>query len=120
MNHNGYGEWKKCMQIAYYMLEGNTAQEAAEEFGISDGYVNHLITNQIRVSTPRIYEKIKNKPYMVFQRIIYRKCSVEEACSKHRISRKKFDLFLEEILRLDFKTYVAMRTKIHNAQTACK
>lgn len=115
MNYSGYCSREQIIRIAYFLLEGNTVEEAAEEFNFSEKYVSSIVNGQMRHDYPEIYTKLKNKPYMVFQRIVYRKVNLEEARKIFNVSEKNFNKFLSDILKKDFKTYIIVRTKIYNS-----
>ena len=107
-------------RIAYYMLEGNTITEAAAEFGIKVKKISSILNDRIRFNNPEVYALIKKKPYMAFQRCIYKKCSIRDACKIFQISEKTFNDFLNEILKSDKKMYIKMRNQIYISENSKK
>lgn len=103
-------------RLGYYMLEGNTYAECAEEFRLKQAFVKRLINDNLGIVNPKLLRMIRNKPYMVFQRVIYRECSLKEARKVFQVSQKDFDEFLIGIYKKDFKKYIIMKTKIYNVQ----
>lgn len=104
------------LKLGYFMLHGNTYDECADEFLMKRGTVQRLINEKLKLINTKMFDLIKNKPYMVFQRAVYRKCSIEEARKVFHVSKKNFDKFLMDIYYVDPKQYMILRNKLYQAQ----
>lgn len=106
---------KRLTDIAYYLLEGNTYAEAAEEFGLSEGHIKRCINEDLPRQNSKIFIVLKNRPYMVFQRCVFRGCSIEEARKTFQVSEQRFNKFMQSILKDSPGRYVYMKSKISKA-----
>lgn len=107
-----YETMELVQRLGYFMLEGNTYDETSEEFKMNREKVKRLINEKLKLINPKVFNLIKNRPYMVFQRAVYKKCSIEEALAVFNVSKKRFDSFLLGIYETNPKKYVDMRNKM--------
>lgn len=110
-----YEKFKLVQNLGYFMLEGNTYDECAEEFSMKRDTVQRLINEKLKLINPKVFYLIKNRPYMVLQRAIYKKCTIEEARKIFKVSKKDVDKFLMKIYDLSPRSYVAMKNKLYQA-----
>ena len=103
----------RTIGIAYFMLEGNSYTEAAEEFSIKRSMVKRCINEYLPYINPQLYILIKNKPIMVLNRVKNKGISLEEACSYFKISAEKVDLFLKQIAEKDPRSYIRYKSYIY-------
>lgn len=117
MNERKDTYWKRTQlrTLMESLLQGNTYKEVAEEFGYGEDWVKRKM-RWIRQDYPEKYCKIKNKPYMVFQRIIYKGCTLDEALKAFHLSEERFWNFMKEVLQKDPKLYIKVRSSIHNSR----
>ena len=111
---------KRLTDIAYYLLEGNTYAEAAEEFGLSVWHLKKCINEDLPRQNYKIFVVLKNRPYMVFQRCVFKGCSIEEARKTFHVSEQRFDKFMQGILKDSPGRYVYMRSRISKASRTKK
>ena len=98
--------------IAAYMLEGHTYKETAEEWGCSTHCIQRNINEKFKFIDSKRYSLLKNKPYMVFQRVMYTNCKVEEALKTLHVSKKRFNEFLHSIYDISPRSYIHMRARL--------
>ena len=107
----------RTIKIAYYLLEGNSYSEAAEEFSVRKDTVKCSINEYLPYINADLYLKLKNKPLMALNRMKNKGISLEEACSFFNLSMERMNLFLKKLseknprLYIRYKGYIYMNTK---------
>lgn len=98
--------------IVTFMLEGHTYKEAAEEWGCTPHCIQRNINERYKFIDARRFTLLKHKPYMVFQRVIYTGCSLQEALKVWHVSQKRFSEFMNSLYTNNPRGYIYMRAKL--------
>ena len=102
--------------VAAYLMQGYTYKEAAEQWDVTPHCIQRNINEHYKYMDTKKFELLKNRPYMVFQRVIYTDCSLEEALKVWRVSQKRFDAFMRSIYAKNRKGYLKMRSQLEVAK----
>lgn len=106
----------RTLTIAYFMLEGNSYSEAAEEFSLKESIIKYAINDHLPYINEQLYVQLKNKPLMALNRMKNKGISLEEACLFFNLSMERMNLFLKKLseknprLYIRYKGYIYMNT----------
>lgn len=100
---------KKEVQIAYFLAEGHTLDEAAQEFRCRRETIERRL-EIVKFHNSKLYERATSRYLRALGAIVELKIPVNEALKKFKVNKKDFNTFLEKDVKPSNKQLYVIAT----------